>query len=404
MDLLATPWRQTPTVAWVRGGEGMVGFGVAASAQFRGAERFSRAQRWVTQWLGQSQIHDSSGMAGAGPVAFASFSFDDDADGSVVVIPRTLVGTRGALAWRTDVWSGDDVDPPFIATPTGLGDLVREADHPEFPAVTWDDDTASAARWTNAVDEAVKRIATGELDKVVLARELRADFAGPVPLDIVLQRLGLRYPECWTFHIQGLVGATPELLVRRSRDNVMSRVLAGSIAATRSSRTDSVAARALQASSKDLDEHEYAVRSVAHALAIHCTDLSVPDQPSVLRLANVQHLATDVTGSLADGASALVLAASLHPTAAICGTPTERAGVVIGELEDIERGRYSGPVGWFDGNGDGEFAIALRCAQFADDLRSARLFAGCGLVADSDSAAELRESEVKLAAMRSALS
>jgi len=404
VDLLDTPWRQTPTVAWVRNGEGMVGFGVAASAQFRGAERFSRAQRWVSQWLAQAQVHDSSGVVGAGPVAFASFTFDDAADESVVVIPRTLVGSRGSMSWRTDVWSHDDVDPPFIATPTGLGDLVDEPRESPFPAVTWDDDTASASRWTAAVDEAVKRIAAGELDKVVLARELRARFDGPVPLEVVLRRLGQRYPECWTFHIQGLVGATPELLVRRSRDNVMSRVLAGSIAATTSSRTDSAAARVLKASSKDLDEHDYAVRSVAHALAVHCTDLSVPDEPSVLRLANVQHLATDVTGSLADGSSALVLAASLHPTAAICGTPTERASAVIGELEDIDRGRYSGPVGWFDANGDGEFAIALRCAQFDDDLQTARLFAGCGLVADSDSQAELRESEVKLAAMRAALS
>ncbi len=192
--------------------------------------------------------------------------------------------------------------------------------------------------------------------------------------------------------------------MRRSRDHVMSRVLAGTVAASTSISTDARAAAELQASSKNLDEHEYAVRSVAHALAIHCTDLSVPDEPSVLRLANVQHLATDVTGNLADDASALALAASLHPTAAICGTPTERAMSVIRELEDMDRGRYSGPVGWFDANGDGEFAIALRCAQFDADLRRARLFAGCGLVADSDAAAELAESQVKLAAMRSALS
>lgn len=404
VDLLETDWREAPSVAWVRGGEGMVGFGVAAEVQFRGAERFSRAQRWVTDWLGQAQIHDSSGITGAGPVAFASFTYDDRADGSVVVIPRTLVGTKDGVSWRTDVWSGSDDEPPFVATPTGLGDLTGPATQASLPTVRWEDDTASSAAWAAAVDEAVKRIATGELDKVVLAREVVAHFDGPVPLTAVLQRLAQRYPACWTFHVQGLVGATPELLVRRSRDRVTSRVLAGSVASRDSTRSNDRAAAALQASSKDLDEHEYAVRSVAHALAIHCTDLEVPAQPSVLRLANVQHLATDVTGSLADGASALALAASLHPTAAICGTPTERAMAVIGELEDMDRGRYSGPVGWFDGNGDGEFAIALRCAQFDEQLVRARLFAGCGLVADSDSNAELAESDVKLVAMRSALS
>lgn len=391
-------------MAWVRQGSGMVGFGVAASAQFRGAERFSRAQRWAGRWWAQTQTHDSSGIPGAGPVAFASFTYDDSDDGSVVVIPRTLVGVGDAGAWRTDVWSGDDGEPPFIATPTGIGDLVRSTGPVGVPAVRWQDDTASAAAFRTAVGEAVKRIGAGELDKVVLAREITATFAEPVALETVLQRLGERYPACWTFHIQGLVGATPELLVRRSRDHVMSRVLAGTVAAGTTSATNERAAARLQSSAKDLDEHEYAVRSVAHALAIHCTDLRVPDEPSVLELANVQHLATDVTGSLVDDASALALAASLHPTAAICGTPTERAMSVIDELEDLDRGRYSGPVGWFDVDGDGEFAIALRCAQFDNDRRSARLFAGCGLVADSDSAAELAESQVKLSAMRDALS
>lgn len=404
VDLVESPWRETPSVSWVRDGEGMVGFGTAAVAQFRGAERFSRAQRWVSQWLAQAEVHDSSGVVGAGPVAFASFTFDDDADGSVVVIPRTLVASRGGQAWRTDVWSADDSEPPFVATPTGIGDLLAEPGTGSLPTVRWEDDTASAAAYSAAVDEAVKRIAAGELDKVVLARSVTAHFDAPVPLTTVLSRLAAAYPACWTFHIQGLVGATPELLVRRSRDDVMSRVLAGTVAASQSAARDDRSAERLRSSSKDLDEHEYAVRSVAHALAVHCTDLSVPDSPSVLRLANVQHLATDVSGNLADGASALVLAASLHPTAAVCGTPTERASSVIAELEDLDRGRYSGPVGWFDANGDGEFAIALRCAQFDDSLTSADLYAGCGLVADSDAAAELAESAVKLAAMRTALS
>ncbi len=404
VDLLGSRWREAPSVAWVRDGAGMVGFGVAAAAQFRGEERFSRAQRWVGQWLAQSQVRDSSGVVGAGPVAFASFTFDDDAEGSVVVIPRTLVASRGGSAWRTDVWSPDDSEPPFVATPTGIGDLVTDEATPGIPAARWEEETASAAAFGTAVDEAVKRIAAGELDKAVLARSVVAHFAAPVPVAAVLERLAARYPACWTFHIQGLVGATPELLVRRSRDHVMSRVLAGTVAASGSTATDARSAARLQTSSKDLDEHEYAVRSVAHALAIHCTDLQVPDEPSVLRLANVQHLATDVSGNLADGASALALAASLHPTAAVCGTPTERAQAVIEELEDLQRGRYSGPVGWFDANGDGEFAIALRCAQLSDDLTSAELFAGCGLVADSDSTAELAESAAKLTAMRDALS
>lgn len=403
VDLLSTPWASAPTAAWIRRGQGMLGWGIAATARFSGAERFSRAQRWVGDWLAQAAIDDTLGAPGVGPIAFSSFTFDDESAGSVVVIPRTLVGWRDGVGWRIDVVLTADDDPGTGAGASGLADLVAAGPPAPVPP-SWRDETASAAEWTSSVREAVKRIAAGELDKVVLARQVRADFATPAAVSPVLARLGERYPECWTFHVDGLVGATPELLVRRSRDRVMSRVLAGSVPSSGSDAIDLRTAEAMQLSSKQLSEHEYAVRSVAHALAIHCTDLSVPAHPDVLRLANVQHLATDVTGSLADGSTALALAASLHPTAAVCGTPTERAQAVISELENLDRGRYSGPVGWFDGNGEGEFGIALRCAQFSPDWRQARLLAGCGLVADSDSAAELAESEVKLAAMRWALS
>ena len=144
------------------------------------------------------------------------------------------------------------------------------------------------------------------------------------------------------------------------------------------------------------------MHSVARALATHCTDLQVPARPHILRLANVQHLATDVTGRLADSAPVLALAASLHPTAAVCGTPTERALALIRETEGMDRGRYSGPVGWFDAHGDGEFGIALRCAEF--DGARVRAFAGCGIVAGSDPDSELAESAAKLLPIRNALS
>jgi menaquinone-specific isochorismate synthase len=210
------------------------------------------------------------------------------------------------------------------------------------------------------------------------------------------------YPDCWTFSVDGLVGATPELLIRREDDRVTSRVLAGTVHRSSDAGRDGALALALLGSDKDQEEHSYAVESVAMALASHCTDLRVPARPFVLRLANVQHLATDVSGELVDSAPALALAASLHPTAAVCGTPTERAKHVIREIEGMDRGRYSGPVGWIDSNGDGEFGIALRCAN-VESPTSLRLFAGCGIVAGSTSAAEVAESNAKLSAMRKAL-
>ncbi|MDP4014747.1 MAG: isochorismate synthase [Candidatus Nanopelagicales bacterium] len=385
-----------PTVAWVRRGQGLVGWGIAARATFVGPERFSRAQRWFSDWLDECEVDDQASLTGSGPLAFASFTFDDESPGSVVVIPRVLLGVRDGVAWRTEV--------------TPAQDEVRSDDQGDAPVPRsrceqprWRDETAATANWSSSVGEALKRISAGEVDKIVLARAVQAEFDEPLDLRPVLTRLAATQPECWTFHVEDLIGATPELLIRRFGEQVTSRVLAGTVPGSGSADEDERHARRLRASPKNLAEHEYAVRSVAHALSVHCTDLDVPTDPAVLRLPNVQHLATDVSGRLADGSTALALAAQLHPTAAVCGTPTERAMALIAELEDIRRGRYSGPVGWFDGNGDGEIALALRCAQFSSDRRSARLFAGCGLVADSQPGAELAESEAKLDAMRQAL-
>jgi menaquinone-specific isochorismate synthase len=241
------------------------------------------------------------------------------------------------------------------------------------------------------------------VDKVVLARDVVAHVSGALDVRYLLHRLSVRYPSCWTFHVAGLVGATPELLVRRTGDLVTSRVLAGTVRTYGDADADEGLARELLGSDKDLEEHVYAVRSVARALATHCTDLEVPEHPRVLELANVQHLATDVTGRLADTASVLSLVASLHPTAAVCGTPTERAFALIAELEGMDRGRYAGPVGWFDSHGDGEFGIALRCAEIDATHGTVRAFAGCGIVAGSEPEKELAESNAKLVPIRDAL-
>ncbi|GMA22812.1 hypothetical protein GCM10025864_05710 [Luteimicrobium album] len=190
-----------------------------------------------------------------------------------------------------------------------------------------------------------------------------------------------------------------------------SRVLAGTVRRTGDDDADLARAAHLAHSSKDLEEHEYAVRSVARALEPYCSSMNVPESPFVLDLPNVLHLATDVTGVLHEQASSLAIAAALHPTAAVCGTPTDAAAALIAEIEGMERGRYAGPVGWFGADGDGEWGIALRSAELAgpgDDgdpgaAHRVRLFAGCGIVAASDPEAELHESDAKLEPMRYAL-
>jgi menaquinone-specific isochorismate synthase len=251
---------------------------------------------------------------------------------------------------------------------------------------------------------AVDRIGAGELDKVVLARDLIASAAAPIDPRWLLHRLAESYENTWVFAVAGLVGATPELLVRRDQGLVTSRVLAGTIRRTGDDDADLALAGSLARSAKDLEEHEYAVRSVAEALVPHCSSMNVPESPFVLHLPNVMHLATDVAAVAANGATSLTLAAALHPSAAVGGTPTETAVAVIGELEQMDRGRYAGPVGWMHASGDGAWGIALRCGQIdRDDPTQIRLFAGCGIVAGSDPESEVAESVAKLVPMRDAL-
>ena len=237
----------------------------------------------------------------------------------------------------------------------------------------------------------------------MLARDLVATAAEPIDVRWPLRRLAEDYPTCWTFHVDGIFGATPELLVRRERGLVTSRVLAGTIRRTGDDARDLSLAARLARSSKDLEEHEYAVRSVAEALEPHCSSMNVPEAPFVLHLPNVMHLATDVAGVVHDAATvtSLELAAALHPSAAVGGTPTSVATDLIAQIEGMERGRYAGPVGWMDANGDGEWGIALRSATIEGN--TVRLFAGCGIVADSDPEAELAETQGKFVPIRDSL-
>jgi menaquinone-specific isochorismate synthase len=377
-------------LAWVRGGEGLVGWGEAARAEFTGPDRFTAAERWWRAFRAGLDIDDPLGVPGSGAVAFASFGFDPDSGTSVVVVPRTVVGRRDGVAWVT-----------VVGEPAAGGPLALVPAPAAPQGVRFTTGSRSEEQWLGAVRQAVARIARGDLEKVVLARDLVATADAPVDARHLLLRLAARYPSCWTFAVDGLVGATPELLVRRRGDQVTSRVLAGTVRRLGDDVADGELAIALMDSDKDLEEHELAVHSVAAALAEHCADLDVPEHPRVLRLANVQHLATDVTGRLTSGAGVLRLAAALHPTAAVCGTPTADALGLIRELEGMDRDRYAGPVGWLGADDDGEFGIALRCARI--DGSQVRMFAGCGIVAGSDAQDELAEAQAKFVPIREAL-
>lgn len=381
------------TAAWIRSGDGLIGFGEYRKIEISGADRFKQARTWWNQQLSEFKIQNNVHGSGTGPILFTSFSFDPHQN-SVLVIPEIILAKKGNKSWVT--WIGNTRQPDF----SRIQSTVPSGE------ISWAGGSISEDKWREQVTFAVKSIKEGRLEKVVLARDQIAHSNQPINTRSILQRLEIDYPSTWLFLVDGLIGATPELLVRLSKSLVTSRVLAGTIQKTGNEDRDLALAASLAKSSKDLEEHEYAVRSVADALEPFCSSTNVPESPFVLHLSNVMHLATDVTGVLNDSATqadVFTLIEQLHPTAAVCGTPTEVAKQLINDLEKMNRGRYAAPVGWIDANGDGEIAIALRCGLLLEDKKSMRIFAGCGIVAGSDPETEFAESQAKLMPMRTAL-
>ena len=381
------------STAWIRSGDGLVGFGVYKKLEVSGADRFKDARNWWSAEVANFSIHNNVHGSGTGPILFTSFAFDENQP-SVLIIPQIVVGQKNGKSWIT--WIGEQSQPD-------ISQLKNAAISGE---ITWDTGSISEDKWRNQVAAAISAIKADQLEKVVLARDISAQSSTQIDARQLIKRLEIEYPSTWLFLVDGLVGATPELLVRLSKSLVTSRVLAGTIRKTGDEDRDLALAASLAKSSKDLEEHEYAVRSVADALAPFCSSTNVPESPFVLHLSNVMHLATDVTGVLNDSAKPtdiFTLISELHPSAAVCGTPTNKAKDLINKLEEMNRGRYAGPVGWIDVHGDGEIAIALRCGQLTDDKKSIRIFAGCGIVAGSDPEKEYAERQAKLMPMRTAL-
>ena len=393
---------QPDAVAWVHHGAGLVGWGEAAQVTLpAGDDRFTAGEKWHRSLFDAADIDDQVRVRGSGPVAFGTFTFDASSEGSALIIPRVLVGRDGlGQAWLTTVTAEREPDLRDLGWPvTPESVLARPPTR-----VRWHDGSLPGPQWEQAVAEAVAAIKAGSLRKVVLAQDQFATASDVIDVRALLRRLARRYPDCFTFACDGMVGATPELLIRQTGRQVSALVLAGTTPRGGDLVEDEALGAALLASAKNTEEHAYAVASMREALEPLCDELDSQPRPTLIKLPNLQHLGTWVRGTLtADGTprSALGLAAAVHPTAAVCGTPTGAAFELIRELEHMDRERYAGPVGWVDADGNGEWGIALRCAQLSG--RTARLFAGCGIVAGSDPAAELAEAQVKFRPMRGAL-
>ena len=371
--------RRSPLV-FVRGGAGMAGIGEAVRLEFSGPSRMRDAAAAWRELAGRATVDDEVRVPGTGLIAFGSFAFDDEsADTSVLIVPSIVIGRRDGVAWITRV---DGAELP-AGTPVGASVRLRLREG-----------ELSAAGYADAVARAVDAIGAGDVSKVVLARDLVGQLPPEADLRLVAATLLTAYPDCYAFAVDGLIGASPETLVRSERGEVSARVLAGSAARGVDAVSDERAAHALATSPKDLDEHAFALRSLLLSLGPHATDVVTGEQPFTLKLPNLWHLASDVRGRLTDGSSSLDLIDSLHPTAAVAGTPTREALALIRELEPFDRGRYAGPVGWVGADGDGEWAIALRCAQVSPE-GEVRAFAGAGVVAESVPEREVAETTMK---------
>lgn len=421
IDLLAG---REEVCSWVHEGRGLIGLGRVLSITARGDGRIEALRSAWRAVVGAAWWRDALVRPGTGPVALSTITFSPLSEhSSVLLVPEVLIGLDDDGAWLTTAAPAapDGTEPEHPDPEALVGALTAQAraaislereddDRQEDGTATAVIETGalSEAQWCRAVARTQERIRSGQARKVVLARDVLARPAAPVSTGTVLRRLATSYPSTWTFAVDQMVGASPELLLRLHERRLISRVLAGT--ARRHGDEDALAtarlAAWLEGSEKNNREHELARASAIAALEPLCSVVEAPAR-FVLTLPNVLHLASDVTGVVAGDTGALALVEALHPTAAVCGTPTLAAARLIEQAESMDRGRYAGPVGWVDWRGEGEWCIALRSAQLPTGGVSphapAQVFGGGGIMPDSDPADELAETIAKMRPVLGAL-
>ncbi len=408
---------------------GLAARGVALRLELPGGLADADAVAQVGETLAGIEVADQVGLPGCGPVAMGALPFDPTSPGTLVV-PRWIVGRLADRGWLTTIEpigspesgsraggitpapgptsAGSDAGEVLgVGEMVGVGGVVGPVRALGPPGEPPDEFTLTPslphAEWKEIVAAAVKCIAAGDFNKVVLARRVDIEANRPFNKSDVLARLVALYPSCMVFSVDGFIGASPELLIARIGNQVTSHPLAGTVARSGDAHADEALVAGLMASPKARREHGVVIDALRAALAPVCVDLDVPDRPSVLGLRNVSHLATRITARIRPSTplTALELAARVHPSPAVGGYPTPAALRYLQEVEGFDRGRYAGPVGWVDARGDGAWAVGIRSAELAGARAS--IFAGNGMVEGSDPADELAETQLKLQALLAAL-
>lgn len=423
-------------LCWTRREAGLVGFGELTRFSATGPDRFLEADIWWRHLVLEADVTDLVECPGTGPVAFGSFAFSKlSTHRSRLIVPEIVVGVRDGRAWLTQL-TFDDVELTEAGALAALkgwlegseevpgeasagealvggvpaGGVPAEAGAAVVPQTKLETGSLSEHDWMAAVAAGVAEVRTGKLEKLVLARDIVATLPEGVNAAEILRQLAIRYRECWTYGVDGLVGSTPEMLIQVEGRTAQARVLAGTLDRRDADGMEGspleFAERVLAGSEKQRHEHEIAIQSLTKQLAPFSEAMNAHSEPFILELPNVWHLASDVKAELTEVEghvpTCLVLINALHPTAAVCGTPTLVAGALIRKLEHMDRGPYAGPVGWLDAAGNGEWGIALRGAVIeAPD--TVRLYAGCGIVEGSQPEAELAETWAKFRPMLESL-
>lgn len=366
-------------------GKLIIGYGVAKRLSSSGKDRISQLASAWQELVEESEITDEVSIPGSGLLGLTSITFSPKSGAeSVIIVPaRTLVIQEGHC----------------YEVVAGLDETMESGTQPSGQFVEGEQ---SSAAFRASVEKAIKEIQGGSLEKVVLARDLLLPADANIDLAGALEKLHERYPHCWTYKVESVFGASPELLIRSEGGEVSARVLAGTAGRGTDPDVDRAIADGLSHSLKNKHEHSLAVDSLVEALEPYCSVIEADSEPFSLALPDLWHLATDVRGKLKSSTSLLDVVDALHPTAAVAGTPTDKAMQLIDKLEPFDRAGYAGPVGWLSSDGSGEIAIALRGGVI--EPGAIRALAGSGIVGESDPEAELSETELKFRAVRWAFS
>jgi menaquinone-specific isochorismate synthase len=371
--------------------QGLIGWGEALRLEASGSNRILELDQLWRDTVSNAEISNEANLSGSGLISFGSIAFSANSPTtSVLVIPQVVVGKHDDSLWITTINISEedaleliDLASTFVSAQFGPGQITTE-------------------QYKLNVDRALAAIEAKQIEKVVLARDLKATVSTGFNINPALKKLERKFETCYIYSVAGLFGASPELLVKVQHSEVSARVLAGTAGRGTDPGVDQAIGTALVESPKNRAEHKFAIDSLVTSLQEFCVEINVDAEPFSMALPNLWHLASDVKAVLNSDSSSLQVVNALHPSAAVAGTPRDKALEVIEEIENVDRGRYAGPVGWLGADGDGVWAIALRGAQLNDETLTA--FAGCGIVAGSDAQAELEEAILKFKPIVDALS